>query len=1010
MFKFFILRPVTSLMLMFSFILLGLYSLKFVPVDRLPDIEFPVVSVVAVYPGADAMTVDMNVTRVLEEELSSISGREAIVSSSYAGVARVRVIFTLEKDIDIAAQEVRDAVLRAYNRMPPEVEPPIVRKIDTSLAPIFVVVLYSKGADYQTLAYYADKLLKRDFEKINGVGTVDPGGFRDNVLWIRLDTEKLFNRGLTPLEVVNAVRKNHLEAPVGRVEGKDREYILRLYGRLESPDEFNELYIKDNLKLKDIGYAYFGEDEPRAEARFKGKRAIALVIYKQSGANTVEVVEEVKKRIEKWKKFLPENIGISYTFDASEFIKRSVKAAFEEILIGSLLTGVVIYTFLGVFKLTLIPVFAIPVTLLGTVFFLYLSGNSLNTFTLLGLAVAVGLVIDDAIVVLESIYRRRHEGLSPLEAGIEGIRVVIFALLASTLSLIIVFLPVVFLKGIMGKLFGTFALTLIIALAISYLVAISFTPSVSVRLIRETGENIFTKFYARLEDIFDRILIFSLNHKLIVILLALITVGGGLYTFKFVKKEFFPITDEGRFIIRFETPVGSSFEFTKKKAREIERILLANPYIDRFGIAIGEGIVGRPDVNGGIGFIYLKGGERPHQKEIMDDIRKEFRKLREVRVSVEPPRVVGMGGGRMTDIQYVIKGQSLEALERIAERMVSHFRGVEGFSGVDTNMRLNEPQVKIRIDREKAGDLGISIKDVADTLNIMFGKYKLGSYELGAESYDIYIKSEEDFSKSLENLKKVYIKAKNGELVPITSVLHYELGTGYKVVNRYDRNYSFFFYANLTGDKDLSTATTEVEKWLEENLPLGYTYEPSGQAKEFKRAMKAFSTALIIALIGVYMVLASLFESVLTPFIVLLMIPLVSLGVSFFLLATDISFSVPTFFGIILLVGIIVRDAVLFVERIIQLRKEGYPVREAIIQARRERLRPILMTTVTIVSALIPVLLGLTTGSELRQPLAAAVIGGLISGLPLSLFLLPVLYELTEGIKLKVWGKEKFSS
>ena len=992
-------------MLMLSFILLGLYSLRFIPVDRLPNVEFPVVSVTTIYPGADAKTVDVNVTRVIEEELSGISGREAIISSSYAGVSRVRVIFSLDKDINVAAQEVRDAVLRAYNRMPVGVEPPIVRKIDTSLAPVFVVVLYSKGADYQTLSYFADKLLKRDFEKVKGVGSVDLGGFRDNVLWVRLDTSKLYGKGLTPLDVVSAIRKNHLEAPAGRIELRDREYILRLYGKLRSPKEFNELYIKENVKLKDVGKAYFGLDEPRAEARFNGKRAVALVIYKESGANAVEVVEGIKRKMEKWKKFLPPNVGINYTFDASEFIKKSVRSAFEEIVLGSILTGLVIYAFLGVFRLTIIPVFAIPVTLSGTIFFLYLLGNSLNTFTLLGLAVAVGLVIDDAIVVLESIYRRRQEGLPPVDAGVEGTRVVAFALLASTTSLIIVFLPVIFLKGVVGTLFGSFALTLVVALAISFLVAVTFTPSASLRLLKETSENIFTRTYARLENLFDRVLIFSLNHKFVVILTSLLAVAGGLYTFRFVKKEFFPLTDEGRFIIRFETPVGSSFEFTKKKAREIEKILLSNPYIDRFGIAIGEGIVGRPDVNGGIGFIYLKKGNRPHLKVIMDELRKKFKKLRDIKVSVEPPSAVGMGGGRMSEIQYVVKGSSLEVLKEIADRMVAHFRNVPGFADVDTDLRLNEPRVKIRINRERAGDLGVSVRDIADTLNFLFGKYKLGSYELGAESYDVYVKATEDFTKNLENLKKVYVRAKDGKLVPITEVVSYEIGTGYKVIKRYDRNYAFFFYANLIGNKDLSSAVREIENWLSENLPPGYTYEPAGHAREFRKAMRSFFVSLIVALTGVYMVLASLFESLVTPFIVLLMVPLVVLGLSFFLVLTNTSFSIPTFFGIILLVGIIVRDAVLFIERIIQLRKEGAFIREAIIQARKERLRPILMTTITVVSALIPTLLGITTGSELRKPLAAAVIGGILTGLPLSLFLLPVLYEITEVLKLRLLRK-----
>lgn len=966
---------------MIAFILLGLYSLRVITIDRLPDVDFPTVSIVTNYPGANAYVVDVNITREIEDQIATISGIESISSASFAGTSRITITFSLEKDIDVAAQEVRDAVQRALSRLPEGVDPPLVRKVDTSIAPVFVALLHSKTADYQTLAYWADKVIKREFERINGVGQVDLGGFRDNVLWVRIDAEKLYSRSLALQDVVDAIKKNHLESPAGAIYGKDREYIIRLYGKVKDPKELEGVYIRNGVRLKDVGFVEFTEDEFRGMARYKGEQAVALVVYKQSKSNTVAVVDAVKKRMEELNRELPPGMRMDYTFDSSIFVKDSVRAAIEEIIIGSLLTALVVYFFLGSLRLTLVPIFAIPITLLGTVFFIYQLGNSLNTFTLLALAVAVGIVIDDAIVVLESIFRRRYEeGFEPLQAGEVGTRIVIFALLASTASLVIVFIPIIFLKGVVGKLFGSFALTLVIAIALSYLVAVSFTPMAVSRLVKgKEPSNPFTKAYHSFEAFFDRLLRWSLDHKTIVIALSLISVFIGFQLFKATKKEFFPIVDEGRFLIRFETPTGSSFEYTRKKAEEIERILLKNPYADRFGMAVGQGVAGRPDVNGGIGFVYLKEGKRPHQAKIMEMVREEFKKVKDVRISVEPPGIVGPGGGRQVYLQYVIKGPSLEELQSISERLVKEFRNRPGYRDVDTDLRLNEPQVQIRVNREK----------------------------LGAESYDLYVKALPDFVENRENLKKVFVRNAKGELIPLTELVEMEIAPGYKSINRYNRQYSFTFFANLSPEKPLANAVDELTSWLRSNLPPGYTFEPVGQAKEFQRAFQGLGFALLFALVGVYMVLASLFESYRHPFTVLLMVPLAVAGTFGLLFLTNTSLSVPSYFGVILLVGIIVRDAVLFIERIIQLRKEGMPTRQAILQARKERLRPILMTTFTIVSALTPVALGLTAGAELRKPLAIAVIGGIFTGLPLSLFLLPVIYELFDKLSLKTYHIRK---
>ncbi len=987
-------------MFMLSFVLLGLFTYTKIPVDRLPNVDFPIVNISTTYQGANPDVVDTNVTKLIEDEVSTISGIDAIVSQSYAGVSRVTIIFNLDKNIDVGAQEVRDAVQRAYKRMPLGVDPPVVSKVDTSGFPILAIHLHSKSVDYQTLAYYADKIIGREFQKINGVGSVGLGGFRDNVLWVRIFPERLYSYGLTPVDVLSAVQNNHLEAPTGSIYGQDKDYIIRLYGKVKDPRELEDTYIKGNIKLRDVGFVEFTQDEERGIARFKGERSIALIIYKQSGFNTVSVADAVKNRMAELNKELPPGMRMDITFDASVFPKESARAAVEEIIIGSFLTGLVVFLFLGSLRLTLIPVVAIPITLLSAIVFLYYTGNSLNTFTLLALAVAVGIVIDDAIVVIESIYRRRQEGLLALESAEMGTRIVVFALLASTVSLVIVFLPIIFLRGVIGSFFGSFALTLVVAIAVSYIVAISFTPMASARLIREVKENAFMRAYDKFEAFFDGLLRWSLDHKLIVLLISAITVLIGFMFVRAVKKEFFPITDEGAFIVRFETPIGTSFDFTNQKAKEVEAILLKNPYIDRFGIAIGQGVAGRPDVNGGQAFIFLKDRSvRPHQKVIMNQLRQQLSKIKDIRVSVEAFPIV-VGAGKQTDITYAVKGPSLEELQRIAKSMVSEFRNRPGFKDVDTDLRLNEPQIQIRVNRDRLGDLGISVEDVALTLNILFGKYKFGTYELGGESYNAYIKATPEFVQNWENLNKVYLRTKNGGLVPLTQVVDLSIAPGYHVINRYNRQYSFTFYANLSG-KALGSASAEVERWLRNNLPPGYSFEATGQTREFARAFKNLAFALTVAIVGIYMVLASLFESYRHPFTVLLTVPLSLSGAFGLLYVTDTSLSVPSYFGIILLIGIVVRDAVLFIERIIQLRKENYQTRQAILQARKERLRPILMTTMTIVFALLPVSLGLTAGSELRKPLAIAVIGGIASALPLSLLVLPIVYELFDSIKLR---------
>ncbi|RMA96110.1 efflux RND transporter permease subunit [Hydrogenothermus marinus] len=1010
MYKFFINRPITTWMFTLAFILFGLYGFKNIPVDRFPDVDFPFVVITTTYEGASPEVVDSSITKPIEDQLSKISGIEAINSQSFAGVSRITVIFNIDKDLNSAVEDVRDAINRVSKILPEDADTPIVQKINTSVAPIMAILLHGKNVDYEKLSYYADKVVKREFERINGVGGVALGGFQDLVMWVRLNPEKMESYKITPQDVITALRRNNLDIPAGRIDSKDKEYVVRILGKIKDEEDLNNLIIKGNIKLKDIGYAKFDFDEVRSIVRFKSAnskksdRAIALIIYKQTKTNTVNVADRVKEKIKELNKKLPDGIRLDINYDSSEFVKKSVKDAIHEIIVGAILTAITIFLFLGSLRMTFIPFMAIPVSLIGTVFLMYLFGYSLNTISLMAMAVAVGLVIDDAIVVMESIFRRKEEGLDSKEAAIVGTRVVIFAILASTASLIAIFIPVLFMKSVIGKFFSNFAFVLITAIAISYIISLSFTPSVSRYLVKVGKENIFRRIYSKFENIFDITLRWSLNHKLIVIFIAFITIIGGFSLNKYVKKEFFPIVDEGRFIVRFETPTGSSFEFTNQKAKEIEKILQNNPYILRYGLAFGEGIVGRPEVNGGMFFITLVDREkRPHQKIVMKQLREQFSKLKDIKAIVDLPGAVGAHLGRSADIMYIIKGPDLKQLANISSKIIDKLQNMKGYVDVDTDIRITKPEIEVLIDRDKAIKDGVSIKDISDAIQIMFSKYVAGSYEKGSESYDLAVKIYKKYLNKFDALEHIYIRTKTGELVPVDNYIRLNLTAGYNVINRYNKQYAVTIYANLQG-KSTGEAIKEVEKLIKENLPIGYTYEVGGQTKEFKKAFSYLGLAVIIAVIAIYMILASLFESLLHPFAVLLMVPFSIFGIFGFIILTNTSLNVASYFGIILLVGIITRDAVLFIDRIVQL-KEKLPIREAILQARKERLRPILMTTFTIIASLIPVAFGLTTGSEMRQPIAIAIIGGLITALPLSLYVIPIIYEIFDKVEMFIKRK-----
>jgi multidrug efflux pump len=1005
-------RPVLATVMSLVLIIFGIVGYSRLSVRELPDVDFPIVSVTTRLSGADPEIIEEEITDVIEEEVNTVEGVKHITSVSSEGTSAITVEFELDRNIDIAAQDIRDKVSRIRQDLPDDIDEPQIEKLDLDAQAIMWLAVRSKVLSQSDLTYFADKFVKERLQKVRGVGSIIIGGEKRFAVRIWLDADKLTARKLSVSDVIAALREKNVNLPSGRIEGTDREFIVKTEGELETVESFNDLiisYEKETgypIRLSDIGMAKEGVENERTLVRFNSQNGVGLGILKQTDANTVEVAERVKVLLEKLKKDLPEGVELWVAFDSSEFVKQSIEEVKETLVIAGILVLLVIFLFLRNFRSTLIPGIAMPISIISTFSVMYFIGFTLNNFTLLAMVLAIGVVVDDAIVMLENIFRHMEEGTARVEAALKGSQEVAMPIISASLALMAVFLPVAFIKGQIGRFFFEFGISVAVAVGVSAFVALTLTPMMCSKFLKVSKRhskiyNTLEDFYKRLEDGYKRILAKAIKHSKLMILLALGTLVISGFLFTGLGKEFVPSDDRGNFMIILKGPEGSTLEYTDKYLKEIEEIVSKNDEIYSYFAALALARAGASNVNNGLLFIRMQPREdRRHQKEIIGDLRKELFQVTGVNafaLEMNPLRQ----GQRSKTFEYILQHPDLNTLQEYTQKFEDQLKQTEGFIEVDTDLELNKPEVRINIDRDRAATLGVSIRDIADTLNTLLGGNDFTKFKKRGERYDVILQLLREDRMTKDVIEQIYIRSSNGQLVNLSNVVILEEGIGPSVINRYERVRSVKVSANLK-DITLGEAIQKSDNMAKDMLPVGFTTSLTGEAEEMKESFSSLLLTFGLAIILIYLILAAQFESFIHSFTVMGALPLSAIGALGSLYLFGMTLNIYSMIGMIMLMGLVTKNSILLVDYTNSLRNKGMSREEAVQEAGRVRLRPILMTAVSTICGILPIALGLGAGAESRRPMGMAVVGGMATSTILTLFIVPILYIIIDKITQRV--------
>ncbi len=1014
-------RPVFATMVILALVVLGAVSYPSIGVDLFPKVDFPIVNVVTRLKGASPDVMDVDVTERIEGAVNTINGVKMITSTSTEGVARTTIEFVLERDIDEAVQDVREKISGIRSKLPADIDEPNIAKVDPDAMPILFLNL-SGNRSVRDLSTYADEVIKEQLQRINGVGDVIFYGLRLRQVRIWLDAARMQAFQIAPSDVVTALKRENIELPGGRIETKTKEYSVRIKGEFTNIPDFNDLIISHYkgapVRIRDIGRAEDSMEEKRSLSRFNRIPAVGMAIQKQSGTNTVEVANRVKKEVERINKTLPPGMRINTGVDSSLFIVRSIKEVQFHLIIGSLFAILAVFLFLKNVRTTLISAVALPVSVISTFAIINAFGFTFNNMTMLALSLSVGLLIDDAIIVIENIYRHIEEGMVPREAATFATSEIGLAVMATTLAIVAIFLPVAFMKGIIGRFFLQFALTIVFAVMVSLLVSFTLTPMMAsiflkpiVRSIpnplasgKNSGEKRrnrfwtrlgdgFERFYKKLEEFYRRTLEVTLGYRKTVLVSALIIFLLSLGLTTFIGKEFTPSEDQSVFIVRMETPIDYSVEQVEKFLSQTETMIQEIPgvksvfYIQGYG---GYANRARMMIN-----LTPKSERQYSQEEIKKIARTKLRRIPGLKATAEDISVIG-GGIRNVPIQYSIRGQDLNALKKYARQITDEFSKLPGIVDVDTSLEAGRPEFKVFIDRDRAADLGVDVATVAEAINLLIsGELDIARYkdELKGKRYDIRVRLNAEDRDSKGDLERIYVRARDGKLVEMSSVVRIEEGTGPSVIDRVDRQRAVTVFAALEG-KPLGQAQEELNAIAARILPADYVPKYQGMAEVMQESFGYLLFALLLGIIMAYMILASQFESFIHPVTVLLSMPLSFVGAFGALFLFGKTINIFSIIGLILLMGLVKKNAILLVDYTNVLRERGMNRREAILQAGPVRMRPILMTTFAMIFGMLPIALGVGEGAETRAPMGIAVIGGLLTSLVLTLVVVPSAYDI----------------
>jgi multidrug efflux pump len=999
-------RPVLAIVMSISIVVFGLIGYTYLGVREYPAVDPPIITVSTNYIGANADVIESQITEPLEESINGIAGIKSLTSVSRDGRSTITVEFDIDVDLETAANDVRDKVSRAISQLPPDVENPIVSKADADASPIVFMNLQSDTRNLLQLSDFAENLFKERFQTIPGVSSVQVWGERKYAMRLWLDPIKLAAYRLSPIDVKNALAKENIELPSGIIEGDNTELSIRTIGRLSTVDEFNNLIVKSDasgiVRFRDIGRAELGAENDKSILKRDGIPMVGVVLIAQPGANNIAITDEFYKRLDDIKKNLPSDIHIGIGFDVTKYIKDSISEVEQTIFLAFALVVLIIFLFLRDWRTTVIPVIAIPISLIGAFFIMYIANFSINVLTLLGIVLAIGIVVDDAIVVLENIYAKIEEGMNPFEAAKRGSAEIFFAIISTTVALASVFLPVIFLQGLTGRLFREFGIVIAGSVIISAFVALTLTPMLGAKILKSRDKESHSKFYMMTEPFFVKMnrfyrssLTTFMNRKWWALIIIGVTSVLIYVLFITTPKELSPLEDRSSLRMMATAPEGASFEYMDHfMDRLINLIKKDVPERDGIISVTSPGFGASGSTNSGFVYLILTDPDKRErsQQQIAAALTPEVSKLTEARTYVIQQQSIGQRRGGLP-VQYVLQAPNFEKLREVLPKFVAAAQKDPTFAFIDVNLKFNKPELRVNIDRQRAKELGISVADIAQTIQSAFSGQRFGYFVKNGKQYQVIGQVDRADRDAPIDLRSLYVKSSNGKVVQLDNVIHVTEQSTPPQLYRFNRYVSATVSAALMPGKTIGDGITEMDKIKAKVLDDTFSTALDGASKDYAESSSSLLFAFMLALGLIYLVLAAQFESFRDPFIILFTVPLAIAGALISLWYFNQTLNIFSEIGIIMLIGLVTKNGILIVEFANQRKAAGLTKHDAIIDASAARLRPILMTSLSTVLGILPIALALGAGSESRVSMGIAVIGGLIFSSGLTLYVIPAIYQ-----------------
>lgn len=1005
-------RPVFAVMLIGALVALGLVAITRIGYDLFPSVEFPFVSIATTLEGAAPETMETEVTDIIEEQVNTISSIKSIRSQSFEGRSSIAVEFELSENIDVKAQDVRDKVALTARDLPRDVDPPVVSKVDPDAQPIMSVMV-AGDLPIRDITQFADTVVKEQIQRLPGVGSVTLVGGRDREVRIWLDADKMRAYQLTADDVIRAVQSEHAQLPGGQLQttGNEEEFGVKTMGEVRSIPEFGEIVVAFRngapTRVRDVARVEDGMEDERTFAELNGQPGVSLEVRRQSGENTLDVAKAVKASLVDVQKLVPEGLKIVVARDISTFIEGSIQDVTKDMLIGLGLVVLVTLVFLLSSRATIIVAITMPASIIATFFAFYVAGFTLNMLTMMALSVAIGLVVDDAIVVLEAIYRAIDDGYKPMEAASVGIKRVGGAVIAGTNSMLVVFVPIAFMEGIAGRFFFQYGLAVVFSIAVSLLVSLTLTPSLCARFLKPHSSfgpvaRWFEARHEAVERMYGRVLGFALGNRWVIVLLAVVTIIGGVIVTRMVPTEFSGKTDRSEFLASVEIPYGSGIEETKRIANRIAAEIRDIPNVTNSFVTIGadqQARINKAD-------FYVSLTPKHERKESFLDIMQKTRvvmqgipELRKFSIS-EVPWISG-ANSQDFDIDYVVRGNSLAELEKFTSKVMQEMRQSGLFLDVQSSFETGKPEIQVGIDRQRSADQGVSVRSVASTVRALVGGVDVATYEEGGLRYDVRMRLEEGQRNDLDKLEQIQVRSAGGGLVDLPNVATLKVNTAPAQINRKDRVRAIDIYGTSAIGVPLSVSTSKVDEIIAKvGMPDGYSGSHECKSRRMRDSSDAIKFAFIVAIVALYMVLGSQFNSFAQPLVIMLTAPLSFLGAFVALYLSGESLTMFAQIGLIGLMGVVMKNGILLIDLANKLREdEGASARDAIHRAGPQRLRPVLMTAFAMIFGMVPLAVSTSQGSEFRTGLGFLLMGGMISSTLLTFVVVPVAYTMLEDAK-----------